>query len=89
MRRPLRKRGKKGTKVIEKQKEKKQEKAGKEDNRYSLELNDAELEFLQDALLLIKGVISAPQTKRYIRDIYQGLVEKLRTMRQERKIIIV
>ena len=68
---------------------KKQEKAGKEDNQYSLELNDAELEFLQDALLLIKGVISAPQTKRHIRDIYQGLVEKLRTMRQERKIIIV
>jgi len=72
-----------------KQKEEKQEKAGKEDNQYSLELNDAELEFLQDALLLIRGVISAPQTKRHIRNIYRGLVEKLRTMRQERKIIIV
>jgi len=70
-------------------KKKEQEEAGKEGNQYSLKLNDAELEFLQDALLLIKGVISAPQTKRHIRDIYQGLVEKLRTMRQERKIIIV
>ena len=72
-----------------KQKEEKQEKARKEDNQYSLELNDAELEFLQDALLLIKGIISAPQTKRHIRDIYRGLVEKLQAIRQERKIIIV
>jgi len=75
--------------MTDKLEEKKQEKAGKEDNQYSLELNDAELEFLEDALLLIRGVISAPQTKRHIRDIYQGLVEKLRTMRQERKVIIV
>jgi len=75
--------------MTEEQKEKKQEEAGKEDNPYSLELNDAELEFLQDALLLIKGVISAPQTKRHIRDIYQGLVEKLKEMKQNRRIIIV
>ena len=75
--------------MTKERKEKKQEEADKEDNPYSLELNDAELEFSQDALLLIKGVISAPQTKRYIRDIYRGLVEKLREIKQNRRIIIM
>jgi len=75
--------------MTDKLEEKKQEKAGKEDNQYNLELNDAELEFLEDVLLLIGGVISLPQTKKYIRDIYQRLVEKLKEMKQNRKIIIV
>jgi len=63
--------------------------AGKEENPYSLELNDAELEFIEDMLFLVRDIIAAPQTKRHIRDIYRGLVEKVKTMKQNRRIILV
>jgi len=48
------------------------------EEKYRLTLTENELTLLKEAVRVMKPLIQAPATSRAIRDLYHGLMEKLR-----------